>query len=199
MSISWKESRAKEIPQKFSPEALVVQQHSWPGNIRELANTVAQALVLARTADHRTICRQDQAGYCRPCRQSVESPLTAGCSAYPGLPDNSKLHDSFEQLANPSENHFEVSFEEVYQSLNRWRDGSREIIACAPEETTATGVSKPPSCWALPRAPPLSPAKIPGNEAIEQERSKRAQLLRVSPQDGVKEQNRLRDAGGIRA
>ncbi len=45
-----KESEAKQLPIKqFSDEALVImKQHLWPGNIRELLNTVAQALLLSR-------------------------------------------------------------------------------------------------------------------------------------------------------
>jgi two-component system NtrC family response regulator len=36
-------------PKKFSDEAMeILQQHSWPGNIRELANTVAQAVLLSK-------------------------------------------------------------------------------------------------------------------------------------------------------
>ncbi len=45
-----KESEAKQIPIKqFSDEAFVImKQHLWPGNIRELLNTVSQALLLSR-------------------------------------------------------------------------------------------------------------------------------------------------------
>ncbi len=45
-----KESEAKQVPIKqFSDEALVImKQHLWPGNIRELLNTVSQALLLSR-------------------------------------------------------------------------------------------------------------------------------------------------------
>jgi len=36
-------------PKKFSNEAMeILQQHSWPGNIRELANTVAQAVLMSK-------------------------------------------------------------------------------------------------------------------------------------------------------
>jgi DNA-binding NtrC family response regulator len=36
-------------PKKFSDEVMeILQQHSWPGNIRELANTVAQAVLLSK-------------------------------------------------------------------------------------------------------------------------------------------------------
>lgn len=36
-------------PKKFSSEAMeILQQHSWPGNIRELANTVAQAVLMSK-------------------------------------------------------------------------------------------------------------------------------------------------------
>ncbi|NLZ39180.1 MAG: sigma-54-dependent Fis family transcriptional regulator [Firmicutes bacterium] len=43
------ESKIKNIPVKrFSDEALaVLKEHSWPGNIRELKNTVSQALLLS--------------------------------------------------------------------------------------------------------------------------------------------------------
>ncbi len=45
-----KESEAKQVPvKKFSNEALtIMKQHKWPGNIRELSNTVAQALLLSK-------------------------------------------------------------------------------------------------------------------------------------------------------
>ena len=45
-----KESAAKDIPiKKFSDEALLLmKKHHWPGNIRELSNTVAQALLLSK-------------------------------------------------------------------------------------------------------------------------------------------------------
>ncbi len=45
-----KESETKQIPLKqFSPEALdQLKKHDWPGNIRELSNTVAQALLLSK-------------------------------------------------------------------------------------------------------------------------------------------------------
>lgn len=45
-----KESAAKQIPLKqFSEQAMVLlRQHTWPGNIRELSNTVAQALLLSK-------------------------------------------------------------------------------------------------------------------------------------------------------
>ena len=36
-------------PKKFSPEAMeLLQKHAWPGNIRELANTVAQSVLLSK-------------------------------------------------------------------------------------------------------------------------------------------------------
>jgi DNA-binding NtrC family response regulator len=45
-----KESAAKQIPLKqFSEQAMaLLRQHTWPGNIRELSNTVAQALLLSK-------------------------------------------------------------------------------------------------------------------------------------------------------
>ncbi len=45
-----KESSAKQLPLKdFTEEALsLMKAHQWPGNIRELSNTVAQALLLSR-------------------------------------------------------------------------------------------------------------------------------------------------------
>lgn len=45
-----KEAEAKQIPLKsFSDEAMaVIKAHHWPGNIRELSNTVAQALLLSK-------------------------------------------------------------------------------------------------------------------------------------------------------
>ena len=47
-----KESSSKNIPlKKFSPQAMkMMLKHDWPGNIRELSNTVAQALLLSKTA-----------------------------------------------------------------------------------------------------------------------------------------------------
>ena len=45
-----KETISRDIPAKrFSDEAMVIlQRHNWPGNIRELANTVAQAVLLSK-------------------------------------------------------------------------------------------------------------------------------------------------------
>ena len=45
-----KESKAKQLPLKqFTPEAMaLIKNHEWPGNIRELANTVAQALLISK-------------------------------------------------------------------------------------------------------------------------------------------------------
>ncbi len=45
-----KESSAKQIPiKKYSQDAMeLLQKHDWPGNIRELANTVAQSLLLSK-------------------------------------------------------------------------------------------------------------------------------------------------------
>jgi len=47
-----KESVAKQIPIKsFTDQAMaLLKQHEWPGNIRELSNTVAQALLLSKGA-----------------------------------------------------------------------------------------------------------------------------------------------------
>ncbi|NLY38062.1 MAG: sigma-54-dependent Fis family transcriptional regulator [Firmicutes bacterium] len=158
-----KESRAKEIPlKKFSPEALVVlQQHSWPGNIRELANTVTQALVLSKGP---LITVDDLPARIRPAiagptaGSPVESPLTGGLFGLsPGLPDNSKLHDLLEQLMQTllEKINFREGFpfEEVYQSLNRWRDRiAGEIIACALEETYGNQVKAAQLLGITPRA-----------------------------------------------
>ncbi len=45
-----KEAAAKQIPlKKFDHKALsILKKHQWPGNIRELSNTVAQALLLSK-------------------------------------------------------------------------------------------------------------------------------------------------------
>ncbi|HHX87258.1 MAG TPA: sigma-54-dependent Fis family transcriptional regulator [Firmicutes bacterium] len=44
-----KESKLKGTPKRFAEQAMdLLVKHSWPGNIRELANTVAQAVLLSK-------------------------------------------------------------------------------------------------------------------------------------------------------
>lgn len=65
-----KETTAKDIPaKKFSPEAMeLLCRHSWPGNIRELANTVAQAVLLSKGP---VIAVEDLPARIRPEEQAV--------------------------------------------------------------------------------------------------------------------------------
>ncbi len=44
-----KETKPKETPKRFTEQAMeLLMKHPWPGNIRELANTVAQAVLLSK-------------------------------------------------------------------------------------------------------------------------------------------------------
>jgi len=105
-----KESEAKQVPIKqFSDEALaIMKQHLWPGNIRELLNTVSQALLLSRG---KVIDVEDLPERVRRATQVQDKPEVEEKS---NQPNAKKVTDSIPTtstiLSKEMLDHFELAF-----------------------------------------------------------------------------------------
>jgi transcriptional regulator with GAF, ATPase, and Fis domain len=82
-----------KAPRKFSPEALVrLQNHEWPGNIRELANTVERSVRLSRSQ----VLQPDDILLSEPVGQA--DPLAALPDPYEGFVLEDYLSSARKQL-----------------------------------------------------------------------------------------------------
>lgn len=142
-----KESAAKQIELKpFSEEALAtLKQHEWPGNIRELSNTVAQALLLSKSRqievdDLPERIRKKQSEPELPAADPLESTVPARAS-FNSLPDTSarlgEHLNQFEEILFETLNFRQgFDFELFNNDLTKWRDGLlARIIDSAIEDT----------------------------------------------------------------
>ncbi|MCJ7806083.1 MAG: sigma-54 dependent transcriptional regulator [Clostridia bacterium] len=159
-----KESAAKKIPiKRFTDQAmLLIKRHEWPGNIRELSNTVAQALLLSKGDQIDTEDLPD-----RIRKDNTEIPINT--DDYDALnPDHKVLFsqvteeavkltdllDRFEQTL------FEViniregfNFEQFSKEIGQWRDSLiTKIIENALEDTYNNQVQAARLLFITPRA-----------------------------------------------
>ncbi len=160
-----KESKAKQVPsKKFSDEALtVMKQHSWPGNIRELSNTVAQALLLSR---NKVIGVEDLPERVRRTLQDLDKPeekeipeqLTTEDVKEPGSTSSTTLAkemiDHFESAFLPKINFREgFDFKYFLSDINKCSDVMVvKVIEAALEDTYGNQVKAAKLLGITPRA-----------------------------------------------
>jgi two-component system NtrC family response regulator len=127
-----KESAAKQIPFKdFSSKAMeLLQTHDWPGNIRELANTVAQALLLSKGTQIEIEDLPDR--IIKSCSKKDAPIDTTPASS----PEKGSTTDSVDDIIYPGEllKQYEqvlleninfrqgFNFEQYSYEINAWRD-----------------------------------------------------------------------------
>ncbi len=133
-----KESKAKQLPLKqFTENALsLLKKHQWPGNIRELSNTVSQALLLSRdklidTNDLPERIRKDTSATLEINHETATAEQEPGHPADQGLfsctgggkNELNELLVRFEKTLLESVNFRDgFDFEYFYRDINRWRD-----------------------------------------------------------------------------
>jgi two-component system, NtrC family, response regulator len=141
------ESKAKQLPLKqLTPEALeLFRKHEWPGNIRELSNTVAQALLLSKgdlieiedLPDRiRRGCETVTAKSAE--QQTAETVENPGFSSLPEIGDTLKaLLDQFENTLFKAVTFRKgFDFELFNREIGRWRDNLlATLIERAVEDT----------------------------------------------------------------
>jgi two-component system, NtrC family, response regulator len=138
------ESAAKQIPIKqFSEQTLeLIKKHDWPGNIRELSNTVAQALLLSKgpEIEIEDLPERIRKSLTRP--ETENSPASEVSSAHENifsvLPDHAaelgKILEQFEDKLFESINFRQgFDFELFNKEISSWRD---ELIARIIESAT---------------------------------------------------------------
>ncbi len=159
-----KESKAKQIPLKqFNTEALeLIKKHEWPGNIRELSNTVAQALLLSKgdlieIDDLPERIRRDLKN---AAMESAEQQTASAVSksAFAGLPEEG---EKLKSLLNQFENDLfkAITFREGFDfelfntNISNWRDDLlAALIEKALEDTYGNQVKAAELLKITPRA-----------------------------------------------
>jgi two-component system, NtrC family, response regulator len=132
-----KESAAKQIPLKqFSEQAMaLLRQHTWPGNIRELSNTVAQALLLSKGPQiecddlpERILKETSVAAATHKANGETEPPAEMYFSGFSGQASGlSELLETFELKLYETINFREgFDFERFSREISIWRD---ELVA----------------------------------------------------------------------
>ena len=159
-----KESVAKQISiKRLTDQALtLIKKHEWPGNIRELSNTVAQALLLSKgklidvedLPDRIRIGKTDQPNISE-VRVITDSAREAFFSSVPG--ESSKLIellDRFEEIICEAINFRQgFDFEQFSKEINQWRDLLiARIIENALEDTYDNQVKAARLLGITPRA-----------------------------------------------
>lgn len=158
-----KESAAKQIPIKyFTDQALaLIKQHDWPGNIRELSNTVAQALLLCKGTKidvedlperirHSSAKHEDLLTHL----EHVGSPGIFFSSVPAESAKLSELLDHFEQTLAEAINFRQgFKFELFCQEINNWRESLiTKIIENALNDTYDNQVKAARLLGITPRA-----------------------------------------------
>jgi two-component system, NtrC family, response regulator len=159
-----KESKAKQIPLKqFSPGAMeLIRSHEWPGNIRELSNTVAQALLMSKgnlieVEDLPERIRRDL-NQKAVDRSTQQAPALVSVSAFACLPgEGKKLNNLLRQF---EDNLLEaITFREGFDfelfntEISNWRDDLlATLIEKALEDTYGNQVKAAELLKITPRA-----------------------------------------------
>lgn len=144
-----KETAEKGMPlKKFSGEAMeILQKHGWPGNIRELANTVAQAVLLSKG---QLIEGEELPARIRPPEadapekeQTADTGMTDPEAAAPYFgahPQGEKLCgqlEIFERiLTSETDLRGGFDFNDFQEDLKRWRERVGGLIIGQALETT---------------------------------------------------------------
>ena len=160
-----KESAAKQIPLKhFSEQAMaLLRQHTWPGNIRELSNTVAQALLLSKgqqieCEDLPERILKETSGSAAAKHKAAgetEPPAEMYFSGFSGQASGlSELLETFELNLYEAINFREgFDFERFSQEISTWRDElMARIIENALEDTYGNQVKAAKLLGITPRA-----------------------------------------------
>ncbi len=151
---------------RFSPEAEeVLQKHTWPGNIRELANTVAQAVLLSKgqlieVEDLPARIRPDsgETGPAEPPGEATEEGAeTAPETLFQAHPQGEKLHhllDDFEELLSAGLDLKKgFDFNNFQEDLKLWREQvAARLIERALEITFGNQVKAAKLLGITPRA-----------------------------------------------
>lgn len=159
-----KESAAKQIPIKpFSADALaMLKKHDWPGNIRELSNTVAQALLLGKGAQ---IEIEDLPDRIRNKTSNIDTLAVSDKNgAHAANLTFSSIPEESAKLSGLLEQYEATLFEAIYfrkgfdfelfsSELNAWRDDlMARIIESAVEDTYGNQVKAAKLLGITPRA-----------------------------------------------
>ncbi len=160
-----KESEAKQIQIKqFSEDALaIMKQHSWPGNIRELSNTVAQALLLSKNKvigveDLPDRVRKAAPGQAGPVEEDRASQDTAKISTASTTTTSNilakEMLDHFESIFISKINFREgFNFDQFNNEINSWRNTMvAKVIEAALEDTYGNQVKAAKLLGITPRA-----------------------------------------------
>jgi len=159
-----KEAQAKQISLKqFSPEALeLIKKHEWPGNIRELSNTVAQALLLSKgnLIEVEDLPERIRREFKINNLESLEQQMTAAVSksAFACLPEtgeklNSLLNQFADNLFNAITFREGFDFELFNTEISNWRDDLlATLIEKALEDTYGNQVKAAELLQVTPRA-----------------------------------------------
>ncbi|MBM4235034.1 MAG: sigma-54-dependent Fis family transcriptional regulator [Firmicutes bacterium] len=159
-----KEAQAKQISLKqFSPEALeLIKKHEWPGNIRELSNTVAQALLLSKgnLIEVEDLPERIRREFKINNLESLEQQMTAAVSksAFACLPEtgeklNSLLNQFADNLFNAITFREGFDFELFNTEISNWRDDLlATLIEKALDDTYGNQVKAAELLQVTPRA-----------------------------------------------
>lgn len=159
-----KESAAKQIPLKhFSVQAMaLLRQHTWPGNIRELSNTVAQALLLSKGPQiecddlpERILKETSDAAAKNTADIETEPPAEMYFSGFSGQASGlSEILETFELKLYEAINIREgFDFERFSREISTWRDELvARIIENALEDTYGNQVKAAKLLGITPRA-----------------------------------------------
>ncbi|HOL17736.1 MAG TPA: sigma-54 dependent transcriptional regulator [Bacillota bacterium] len=164
-----KEMATREIEaKKFSEEAMaLLQQHSWPGNIRELANTVAQAALLSKgpvitVADLPDRIKpkeiEEKVAGRPPGSQGEEPDATLeGWAAFSAHPRGAELCSLLEQFTREALEHLDLKegfdFSSFQEDLKAWTNSFYgQLMASALETTFGNQVKAAKLLGITPRA-----------------------------------------------
>ncbi|MDW7738600.1 MAG: sigma-54 dependent transcriptional regulator [Bacillota bacterium] len=160
-----KESQLKQIPmKKFSTEAIeLIKKHDWPGNIRELSNTVAQSLLLSKGSLIEVEDLPERISRCLPEQapdKAYDDPSAAGKQFESFISVDSEGANLAEQLIKFENILFKTinyrrgfNFELFSNEINCWRDNlMAKIIENALEDTYGNQVKAAQLLGITPRA-----------------------------------------------